>query len=71
MYKHIIKTVFLFQNGLVAVTDQNGEQIAFFQGRKDEVMLKIKRRLENQKGIVEWKGFDFGDCLINYGKDYT
>lgn len=55
-YKHKITTVYVFENGMVAVFDQNDEQMPFFQGRKEEAIPKIKRRLERQKGIVEWHG---------------
>jgi len=54
VYKHTIAYVFVFRNGMVAVLDQNNEQMPAFQGRKDEVMPKIKRRLGRQKGAVEW-----------------
>lgn len=57
-YRHKIKTIFIFTNGMVAVFDQNGQQMPFFQGRKEEVMPKIKRRLNRQKGSVEWYGLN-------------
>lgn len=41
---------------MVAVFDQNEEQMPFFQGRKDKAMPRIKRRLRRQKGFVEWIG---------------
>jgi len=57
-YKHRITTVFVFPNKMVAVCDQNGQQMPFFQGRKDEVMPRIKRRLDRQKGKVVWHGVE-------------
>ena len=57
-YKHIITAVYVFKNGIVAVFDQNGQQMPFFQGRKEEAMPKIKRRLDRQKGKVEWYGLE-------------
>lgn len=53
-YKHRTTAVYVFRNGMVACFDQNGQQMPFFQGRKEEAMPKIKRRLARQKGIVEW-----------------
>ena len=55
-YKHRISTVFVFPNAMVAVCDQNGEQMPFFQGRKEVAMHRIKRRLDRQKGAVTWYG---------------
>ena len=55
-YKHLIRDVFVFPNGMIAVCDQNGEQMPFFQGRKEEAMPKIKRRLDRQRGKVWWHG---------------
>jgi len=55
-YKHRIKSVFVFQNGMVAVCDQNGEQMPYFQGEKAKAIPRIKRRLDKQKGVVEWHG---------------
>ena len=55
-YKHVIKTVFVFPNGMVVVCDQNGVQMPYFQGEKVKAMPRIKRRLGRQKGKVEWYG---------------
>jgi len=57
-YKHRITTVFVFQNGMVAVSDQHGQQMPFFQGRKQDAMPRIKRRLDQQKGVVTWYGIE-------------
>lgn len=57
-YKHHISEIFVFHNGMVAVFDQNEQQMPFFQGHKDEAMPKIKRRLSRQKGVVTWNGVD-------------
>jgi len=54
-YKRLIRYVYVFRNGMVAVYDQNDEQMPFFQGPKKEAMPRIKRRLDRQKGIVEWR----------------
>jgi len=40
-----IENVYCFPNGMVAVTDQNGQQIPEYQGRYDEVWPKIERDL--------------------------
>jgi len=53
-YKHRITTIFIFTNGMVAVFDQNDQQMPFFQGKKEDVMPKIKRRCARQKGIVKY-----------------
>jgi hypothetical protein len=62
----MITNICLFRNGMVAVFDQNGQQMPAFQGERKEVMPKIKRRLERQKGLVLWEkeegvDFDLGD----------
>ena len=40
---------------MVAVFDQNDDQMPFFQGKREEAMPKIKRRLNRQKGLVHYK----------------
>ena len=37
----MIKTVFKFSNGMVAVCDENGEQLSEYQGHYDKVKDKI------------------------------
>lgn len=54
-YKHIIAEIFVFRNGMVAVLDQNGKQMPFFQGLQKEVMRKLKARLDRQKTPIIWK----------------
>lgn len=65
-FKKVIANICLFKNGMVAVFDQNGQQMPAFQGERKDVMLKIKRRLEKQRGSVYWEkeegvDFDLGD----------
>jgi len=41
-----VRTVFIFPNGMIAVTDQNGEQIPELQGESSpELLKKIKARV--------------------------
>ena len=40
---------------MVVVFNQYGQQMPYFQGRKNEAMPKIKARLSRQKGMVEWR----------------
>lgn len=49
-----IKTVFQFGNGMVAVTDQYGEQMPDYQGTLEEVRDKINRDAGDD---VEWNGW--------------
>jgi hypothetical protein len=70
-YKRRIAAVYVFKNGMVAVFDQWGIQLPFFQGKRSEAMPKIKSRLDRQKGSVYWKiqeGANFaGETgVINY-----
>jgi hypothetical protein len=43
--KQIIENVYFFPNGMVAVTDQRGQQIPEYQGLYDEVWPKIQKDL--------------------------
>jgi hypothetical protein len=56
-YKHRIAAVFVFKNGMIAVFDQWGKQMPFFQGRRDfKRMKQIKDRIERQLPCgVEWQ----------------
>jgi hypothetical protein len=54
-----IHSVFLFPNGMVAVTDQEGKQMADLQGSLAEVKRegKLREQLERQGCAgVEWYG---------------
>lgn len=55
-YKQRISAVYVFKNGMVAVFDQRGQQMSFFQGRRDfKRMKQIKDRIDRQKPCgVEW-----------------
>jgi len=73
-YKHKITTIFVFLNDMVAVCDQKGEQMPFFQGKREEALPRIKRRLTRQKGVVEYKVDKYhphfeptGTYKVNYG----
>ena len=56
-YKHQITAIYVFQNGMLAVFDQNDNQMPFFQGRRSYLTMKrIKDRIKRQRNkIVEWK----------------
>jgi hypothetical protein len=56
MFKQNITAVYVFKNGMIAVFDQFGTQIPFFQGRQSEAMPKIKRRIARQMPCnVRWE----------------
>ena len=48
-----IKAVFVFPNGMCAVTDQKGEQMPDYQGRWSEVEQKVRAAAGPN---VEWNG---------------
>ena len=50
----IIKRIFVFSNGMVAVFDDKEQQVPELQGRKDLVLPKINEILKNQKEQVIW-----------------
>jgi hypothetical protein len=51
-----IESVYVFENGMVMVFDQFGEQMPEYQGRKEDVLDKVKASF---RGIihqnVEWR----------------
>jgi len=62
-YKHEIRNIISFANGMTAVFDQNNEQMPAFQGRTEEVEDKIINRLIRQGmrrkyAIVAVKGME-------------
>ena len=48
-----IKTVYVWQNGMVMVFNQRGEQMPRYQGHKNDVLPKL-RRLKTQFPHIEW-----------------
>lgn len=62
-FKHILAEVYIFANGMVGVLDSYGQQMSFFQGRRDVAMPKIKSRIDRQTPCsVIW--------LIQQGADW-
>ena len=61
-YKHLITKIIVCTypspyNDVLAVFDQNGEQMPQFQGERTfKVMKKIKDRIVRQKTAVTWIG---------------
>lgn len=52
-----IKSIFLFPNGMLAVCDENGQQLGGFQGRAEpSLCAKIGRQLEKQDADPQYKG---------------
>jgi hypothetical protein len=49
----VIRAVFVYPNGMCAVTDQFGQQMPEFQGRWAEVEKKVR---EAAGSDVEWNG---------------
>ena len=49
-----IKAVFVFPNGIVAVTDENGQQIAELQGPFKDVRLKILEAADDDTEFNGW-----------------
>jgi len=49
-----IAAVFVFPNGMVAVTDQHGEQWGEFQGRREEALPKIREACKANAWKPEW-----------------
>jgi hypothetical protein len=47
-----LRSVFLFQNGLVAVFDENGDQVPELQGRFRAVADRIKERIDERTELV-------------------
>ena len=62
----IIKSVFVFPNGMVAVCDGHGKQMSRFQGRKEDVLPKIEDHLKKQDTQPEWHGKP--KDAVRYGK---
>lgn len=62
-YRQQITSVFKFNNDMMAVCDQYGKQIPFYQGLKTYKRMKqIKSRIIRQKNkVIEWVGFEFGE----------
>lgn len=52
-----VAAVFVFPNGMVGVTDHNGQQIPFLQGRKEEALPLVRRAVRGREGEIEWKGW--------------
>ena len=50
-----VKTVFRFPNTMVAVLDENGDQIPELQGKFEEVKEKVEAAADEQ---TEWNGWD-------------
>ena len=50
-----VKTVFRFPNSMVAVLDENGEQIPELQGKFEDVKEKVEAAADEQ---TEWNGWD-------------
>jgi hypothetical protein len=50
-----IAAVFVFPNGMVAVTDQHGEQWPEFQGHRDEALPRIREACKANAWKPEWK----------------
>lgn len=50
----IVRTVFRFPNGNVAVLDEHGEQIPELQGRFEDVKEKVEAAADEQ---TEWNGW--------------
>ena len=68
-----VKAVFRFPNGMVAVTDERGEQIPELQGRFEDVKEKVEAAANEQ---TEWNGWggqimycDCDDCGERYHDD--
>jgi len=54
-YKQMITHVYVFTNNMVAVFDQNGQQMPKFQGERTfNLMDKIKNRIKRQGTTVLW-----------------
>lgn len=49
-----VKAVFVFPNGNVAVTDQDGQQIAELQGQFEDVKLKILAAADDGTEFNGW-----------------
>lgn len=49
--KSRIENVYCFPNGMVAVTDQYGQQMPEYQGRYDEVWPKIQLDIQPQSTV--------------------
>lgn len=50
-----VGAVFVFPNGMVAVTDENGEQIPELQGRMtEELRRKIEARITDETELNGW-----------------
>lgn len=50
-----VKTVFRFPNGMVAVTDEHGQQISHLQGKFEDVKEKVEAAADEQ---TEWNGWE-------------
>lgn len=75
LFKQMIVDVFIFANGMVATTDLKGEQMPYFQGKRNEAMPKIKSRIERQMPCtIHWhiqKGATFEGKTFEETEDRT
>lgn len=53
-----VKAVFVFPNGNVAVTDEDGQQIAELQGMYNDVREKILAAADGETEFNGWPGKD-------------
>jgi len=64
----MIKAVYVFDNGMVMVFNENGEQVSHLQGRWREMIDKIHAEADDK---TEWHGvakpMNWGDVEFNIG----
>lgn len=74
----MIKSVYIFPNGMTAVTDEKGQQMVFYQGHWKEVRSKIMRdRTDDTKFnypdpldyIKKQDGYDLDERNQNIARD--
>ncbi len=61
----MIKEVILFDNEMVAVFDENGEQLPEYQGRHSKVVTKI---IINSTDKTVFKFAKLGACVVEVNK---